>query len=190
MMLTPCCPKAGPTGGAGFAWPAGICNLMSVRTFLATFLLRLLYLLDLFEAQFGGSITSEDGYHHLELVLLYVNLRDLTCEVRQRTADHSDLFSHGKLSLGSWFLRGGSVKDTIHLRRAQGRGFVVRTNEAGDSRGVLHQGPRLISENHLDQYIPGKDALLLVHLLSALGLCLSLIHISEPTRRTPISYAV
>ena len=28
MILTPCCPKAGPTGGAGFAAPAGICNLI------------------------------------------------------------------------------------------------------------------------------------------------------------------
>src|SRR5680860_1886430 len=109
MMLTPCCPKAGPTGGAGFAWPAGICNLMSVRTFLATFLLRLLYLLDLFEAQFGGSITSEDGYHHLELVLLYVNLRDLTCDVRQRAAAYSDLFSHGKITIGYCSLLGRTL---------------------------------------------------------------------------------
>ena len=28
MMLTPRCPKAGPTGGAGFAFPASICSLM------------------------------------------------------------------------------------------------------------------------------------------------------------------
>ena len=28
MMLTPCCPSAGPTGGAGLAWPAGTCSLM------------------------------------------------------------------------------------------------------------------------------------------------------------------
>ena len=27
-MLTPCCPSAGPTGGAGVAFPAGICNLI------------------------------------------------------------------------------------------------------------------------------------------------------------------
>ncbi len=26
MMFTPCWPRAGPTGGAGFALPAGICN--------------------------------------------------------------------------------------------------------------------------------------------------------------------
>ena len=36
MMLTPCWPSAGPTGGAGLAWPPGIWSLMSVRTFLAT----------------------------------------------------------------------------------------------------------------------------------------------------------
>ena len=28
MMLTPCWPRAGPTGGAGVAWPAGIWSLI------------------------------------------------------------------------------------------------------------------------------------------------------------------
>src|SRR6187551_3749559 len=35
MMFTPCWPSAGPTGGAGFAWPPGIWSLMIVRTFFA-----------------------------------------------------------------------------------------------------------------------------------------------------------
>src|ERR671918_791023 len=35
MMLTPCWPSAGPTGGAGLAWPPGICSLISVRIFFA-----------------------------------------------------------------------------------------------------------------------------------------------------------
>ena len=34
-MFTPCCPSAGPTGGAGVALPAGICNLMYPVTFFA-----------------------------------------------------------------------------------------------------------------------------------------------------------
>ncbi len=34
-MLTPCWPKAGPTGGAGFALPAMICNLTIALTFFA-----------------------------------------------------------------------------------------------------------------------------------------------------------
>src|SRR5690606_10389937 len=35
MMLTPCWPSAGPTGGAGFAAPAGTWSLMKPTTFFA-----------------------------------------------------------------------------------------------------------------------------------------------------------
>ena len=35
MMLMPCWPSAGPTGGAGLAWPPGACRRIVVRTFLA-----------------------------------------------------------------------------------------------------------------------------------------------------------
>src|SRR5712692_7301710 len=35
IMFTPCCPRAGPTGGAGLAFPAGICNLTRVLTSFA-----------------------------------------------------------------------------------------------------------------------------------------------------------
>ena len=32
-MLTPCCPNAGPTGGAGVALPAGKASLINAVTF-------------------------------------------------------------------------------------------------------------------------------------------------------------
>src|SRR5207253_2814841 len=35
MMLTPCWPSAGPTGGAGLACPAGICSLICPVIFFA-----------------------------------------------------------------------------------------------------------------------------------------------------------
>ena len=35
MMFTPAAPKAGPIGGAGFAFQVGICNLIILETFLA-----------------------------------------------------------------------------------------------------------------------------------------------------------
>src|SRR5437867_5324113 len=35
MMLTPCWPSAGPTGGAGVAFPAGICSFTKPITFFA-----------------------------------------------------------------------------------------------------------------------------------------------------------
>src|SRR6202166_4687967 len=37
MMLTPCGPSAVPTGGAGVALPAGICNLTCAVTFFAIY---------------------------------------------------------------------------------------------------------------------------------------------------------
>ena len=51
MMLIPCWPSAGPTGGAGLACPAFACSLIVVRTFLAIVsssdFLELLYLIEL-----------------------------------------------------------------------------------------------------------------------------------------------
>src|SRR5437867_12758780 len=35
MMFTPRWPSAGPTGGLGLAWPAGICSFTSATTFFA-----------------------------------------------------------------------------------------------------------------------------------------------------------
>src|ERR1700740_849064 len=85
MMLTPCWPSAGPTGGAGLACPAWICSLISPATF---FFLRghafaVPYLLiqgrgapvvssrirlnlgDLREGQFDRCFAAEDGHQHL-----------------------------------------------------------------------------------------------------------------------------
>src|SRR6266850_3896213 len=45
MMLTPCWPSAGPTGGAGFACPAGICNLICPVIFFAIRFLILIFIL-------------------------------------------------------------------------------------------------------------------------------------------------
>src|ERR1700756_4276629 len=83
MMLTPCWPRAGPTGGAGLAWPPGIWSLMSVRTFFAIgpFLVELL---DLVEAELDRNLTLEDVDEHLELLLIGIDVDDLAVEVGQR----------------------------------------------------------------------------------------------------------
>src|SRR3989337_1850347 len=83
MMLTPCWPRAGPTGGAGFACPPGIWSLMMVRIFRA---MRcsvpgrmrsgpygvLIDLLHLVERQLDGDLALEDVDEHLELLLVRV----------------------------------------------------------------------------------------------------------------------
>src|ERR1700704_3279077 len=85
MMLTPCWPSAGPTGGAGVACPAWICSLISPTAFffggmrvvfLSWGLKCQLDLGDLVEGQFDGCLASEDGHQHLELALFGVDLAD------------------------------------------------------------------------------------------------------------------
>src|ERR1700754_4317828 len=84
MMLTPCWPSAGPTGGAGLACPAWICSLISPMTFFffgamfsflscdlcafssaqrsSTHTNRVLDLGDLGEGQFDRCFAAEDGH--------------------------------------------------------------------------------------------------------------------------------
>src|SRR5215217_5021475 len=87
MMLTPCWPSAGPTGGAGVAAPALIWSLMTaVNRFLGgmtsffsagQFWPRTgLDLRDLVERQLDGRLAAEDGDQHLQLLLLGVDLVD------------------------------------------------------------------------------------------------------------------
>src|SRR5437899_7143101 len=89
MMLTPCWPSAGPTGGAGFACPPGICSLILVRIFLAT-LRALVQLLYLIEAELDGDLALEDVHEDLELLLVGVDVDDLAVEVGERAARHLD----------------------------------------------------------------------------------------------------
>src|ERR671924_359093 len=111
MMLTPCWPRAGPTGGAGFAWPPGIWSLMTVRIFFAMkgrpsqaeawHGIKSIYLLDLVEGQLDGNLALEDVDEHLQLLLIRVDIDDLTVEVGQRTRCHLHRLAEGELDLSA-----------------------------------------------------------------------------------------
>src|SRR5437588_8515659 len=79
MMLTPCWPSAGPTGGAGFACPPGIWSLMIVRTFLAI----AIQLLHLIECELHRHLALEDVHEHLQLLGVRIDVDDLAVEVRE-----------------------------------------------------------------------------------------------------------
>src|SRR5215210_3538435 len=112
MMLTPCWPSAGPTGGAGVAAPAWICSLMIAASFLALGgiscgslsghredrVCRLrrasrserserLELLHLVERELDRRLAAEDGHQHLELLRVGVDLVD-RCRQRGERAVH------------------------------------------------------------------------------------------------------
>src|SRR5712691_11788933 len=63
MMFTPCWPSAGPTGGEGFAFPAGSCSLTIPVTFFTCSSCS--SLLHLHEIQLDG---GEGAVHHAHVV--------------------------------------------------------------------------------------------------------------------------
>src|ERR1700755_2510031 len=98
MMLMPCWPRAGPTGGAGDAWPpaarsliwGGTCWAMSLFRWYVVRGGRRLDLLDLVEADLDRGLAPEDRDEDLELRRVLVDLGDLAREVRQRARDDLD----------------------------------------------------------------------------------------------------
>src|SRR5512135_1607572 len=97
MMLTPRCPRAGPTGGLGLACPAGICNLISPMTFLAIALRSFgLVTFHLDELEFHGCGSSKDTDQHSQFTLVRFNLFDHAVEIRERAVDHLHVFAHGE----------------------------------------------------------------------------------------------
>src|SRR4051812_17182371 len=110
MMLTPCWPSAGPIGGAGVAWPALICSLMTAETF---FLGGMSGpngwmaggssltggrrpgdcgsdLGDLVERELDRRLATEDRHEHLELLGVRVDLGDRGGQGLERTLHDGD----------------------------------------------------------------------------------------------------
>src|SRR5262245_41665831 len=103
MMLTPCWPSAGPTGGDGFAAPAGHCSLTMATTFFANLLSlagvggrmrrppRPMALSGLFHVrvvEHHGGGPAEHLDHHPDLLLVRKHLVDEAREVRERAGHH------------------------------------------------------------------------------------------------------
>src|SRR5882757_8288786 len=87
MILTPRCPSAGPTGGDGFAAPAGICSLIDPTTFLAT--LKSFPANQLFKsrtplARFGSARRRFDWLSFSGLLYLHKVELDRSCAAENR----------------------------------------------------------------------------------------------------------
>src|SRR3954454_14700229 len=176
MMLTPCWPSAGPTGGAGLAWPPGIWSLMRVRTFFAMSrpcVPSLVELLDLVEAELDRNLALEDVDEHLQLLRVRVDVDDLAVEVGQRAARHLDRLAERVLDRGARTVAPCScpgLEDAVDLGLRERHGLGAGADEAGDARRVLDDRPGVIVQVHVHEHVAGKHALLCLHLLAVLGL--------------------
>src|SRR5919197_1258591 len=144
MMLTPCWPSAGPTGGAGFAWPPGICSLIRVRTFFA----MSVQLLDLVEGELDGDLALEDVHEHLQLLLVGVDVDDLAVEIGERPGRDLDRLAELELDLCTRPLADGRARaeDPVDLRLRERHRLRAGAHEAGHARCVLDNRPGLVVE--------------------------------------------
>src|SRR5579863_551878 len=98
MMLTPCGPSAVPTGGAGVAFPAGICSFTEPVIFFAITNFSSTYksagdkitsgtlrgLFDLQEVQLHWGRAAKNRHQHAQRIALGIDLVHLALEVRER----------------------------------------------------------------------------------------------------------
>src|SRR5579875_3807382 len=90
MMLTPCWPSAGPTGGAGLAAPAWICSLMTAASFFlgGMNVSLLLDLGNLAERELDRRLPAEDGHQYPQLLVDGVYFADGRGQRGERAVHH------------------------------------------------------------------------------------------------------
>src|SRR3954471_22521122 len=129
MMFTPCWPRAGPTGGAGLAAPAGTWSLISVRTLRAIWL----DLLHLVETDFDRSLTAKDRHKDAQLARVVHDFRNLAREVGERSGDHLDRLADRELGACPWALGLLALEQPVDLALRERHRLVLRTDEPGDA---------------------------------------------------------
>src|SRR5918996_5676408 len=196
MMLIPCWPSAGPTGGAAVACAAGACTFRTARTFFAMrspfevrsggeplprawaapqrrHRYRSLELLDLEEVELHRRLAAEDADEHLDLVPLGVDLVHGADELGERAVLDADALALGVLDLELRRLDPHLLEDLLDLGLLERQRPVARADEARDARRVAHDVPALVAHDHLDQHVAGED--LAVHRLALAVLDLDLL---------------
>src|SRR5512133_1683564 len=90
MMFTPLDPKAGPTGGEGFAAPPLICNLINPAISLAiTFYKKFtLLLFHLHKAKLQGGFTTENFNHYLQFLTFSIDFLNGSVETVKWSVGH------------------------------------------------------------------------------------------------------
>src|SRR5213594_874109 len=156
IMFTPCCPRAGPTGGAGLAFPAGICNLTRVLTSFAKTCPFPLQPLDLRKPQLDRSAPAKNADQDFHPPAFLIDLVHHSVEPEERSVDNA----HAVPFVKFLFLAGHRcpavdlLAERVDLLLRQGDGVRAPAHEARDLRGLLDHLPGLVRHVHFNQHIP------------------------------------
>src|SRR5919108_1622032 len=143
MMLTPCWPRAGPTGGEGLALPAGICSFTIAWTFFTAVALlpRASQSFHLVVLELDRRGSSEDRHHHLHAPTLGVDVLHDALEVHERSVDDADLVAPLEDGFRFRLLRPRLhlAHDLVHLIGRQRDGPCPRAHEPCDLGRRAHE---------------------------------------------------
>src|SRR5712692_3897932 len=164
MMLTPWGPSAVPMGGAGLAFPAGICSFTTALTRFAMLFytphnsIRLDFL-DLKEIQNDWRLATEKRDQHCHLVAIHVDIADGADKFGERAIDYAHALAFGEADLGLRLLGlfRHLLQDGFHLMFLKRNGASARAHKAGDAGRVAHNIPGFVAHDHLHQHIAGED---------------------------------
>src|SRR5690606_20568917 len=171
MMLTPCWPSSAPTGGAGFAAPAGTWRLMKPTTFIAICAFHRSRArrspprggsaaaarsvsLELRVVQLDRGRPAEEADLDLHLALVVVDLLDRTAEIGERAfGDLHDLPDPERDLLPRLELLdlGREAEDLVHLLLTQRLRLLARAHELDHTLDVVDQVRGPLVEDHLDE---------------------------------------
>src|SRR5215469_17285187 len=147
IMLTPCGPRAVPIGGAGLAFPAGICSL---TTALIRFAIQFytpfrnsLDFLDLQEIQYHRCFSTEKGNKYSDLVPIHIDVADRANELRERPIDNTYTLAFREADFSLWLVRllCDLFQDRLDLVFLERDRPGTRANKASDTRGITHNVP-------------------------------------------------
>src|SRR5215210_5457511 len=180
-MFTCAWPRAGPTGGAGFACPPVICNFnlrATRRPRPLPIRILSLELRHLVEGELHRRLAPEDGDEHLQPRLIHVDVRDRTREIRERPSYDldrlADLVVHRRLDLLAR-LDLARMQKPLHLGAAERERLLPGAHDLGDTRRLAHELPGRIVHVHVHEDVAGeltldrRDLLAVFYLDDALG---------------------
>src|SRR5437667_9220392 len=164
MMLTPCWPSAGPTGGEGFALPAGIWSLTTAWTFFtwrhpstrhSSESLHLVVL------ELDRGRPAEDRHGDLHPAALGIHVFDDALEVDEGPIDDAHLVAPLEYRLRLGLLRTGLhlPHDVVDLLLRERDGLRARADKPGDLGRRAHEMPGVVGQLHLDEDVPGEELL-------------------------------
>src|SRR5258706_1914842 len=155
MMFTPCWPSAGPTGGAGFAAPAGHCSFTIAISFLA--ILRASDLLYVLVREPNGRRTPDNRHQHLDLFLLGPHFTDDAREARKRAVNHAHVFPFLERDNGLGLARLALAEHAADVVLWDRGGLGAGAHESAYLGSVLDDVPELVVELHLHEQVSGQE---------------------------------